>query len=196
MTLIGPNSATSPARLGLGIASLVLAGLLLVGFKAPQDAGLTTRGTAGDPGGTTGGAGGTGTGAGAGTGTGSGTGSTGTAGGTGTSGGASSGSSSPSGGSTSGGSAASGTYDGTVVNTRYGPVEVEITVANRKVTAATAIELPSGGRSGAISGYAAPILSGEAVTVQSAGIDLVSGATYTSEAYAQSLQSALDQAGI
>ena len=88
------------------------------------------------------------------------------------------------------------TFDGTVVSTRYGPVEVEITVSNGKVTAVTAIALPSGGRSGAISDYVAPVLSSEALTAQSANIDIVSGATYTSEAYARSLQSALDQAGI
>ena len=59
-----------------------------------------------------------------------------------------------------------------------------------------AVELPTGGRSGEISAYAEPILASEALTAQSANIDIVSGATYTSEAYTRSLQSALDQAGI
>jgi uncharacterized protein with FMN-binding domain len=117
--------------------------------------------------------------------------SNGTGAGTGTGTGAGSGSGSATFHTTSG----TKTIDGSVVNTRYGPVEVEVTVAGGKVTAVTAIALPSGGRSGAISGYAAPILSSEALTAQSAQIDLVSGATYTSDAYAQSLQSALDQAG-
>jgi hypothetical protein len=52
----------------------------------------------------------------------------------------------------------------------------------------------SGGRSGQISSYAAPILASEALQAQSASIDIVTGATYTSQAYANSLQSALDQA--
>ena len=46
-----------------------------------------------------------------------------------------------------------------------------------------------------INSYAAPMLRQESLTAQSARIDIVSGATYTSEGYAQSLQSALDQAG-
>jgi uncharacterized protein with FMN-binding domain len=57
----------------------------------------------------------------------------------------------------------------------------------------TAVQMPTHGRSGFISQAVAPILQGEAVSAQSANIDTVSGATYTSEAYAQSLQSALDQ---
>ena len=88
------------------------------------------------------------------------------------------------------------TVTGSIVSTRYGDVAVEITVANGRVTAVQAVELPTGGRSGAISAYAGPILASETLTAQSAKIDVVSGATYTSEAYAQSLQSALDKAGI
>ncbi len=83
---------------------------------------------------------------------------------------------------------------GPLESTRYGPVQVEVTIASGKIVAVTAVELPSGGRSGSISMYAAPILAGEAVTAQSAAIDTVSGATYTSRAYATSLQAALDQA--
>jgi uncharacterized protein with FMN-binding domain len=63
-----------------------------------------------------------------------------------------------------------------------------------KITDVTALQLPSQGRSGFISQSVAPILQGEAISAQSASIDTVSGATYTSQAYAQSLQSALDQA--
>jgi len=59
-----------------------------------------------------------------------------------------------------------------------------------------ALELPSGGRSSQISRFVEPILRSEALQAQSANIDGVSGATYTSTAYAQSLQSALDSAGI
>jgi uncharacterized protein with FMN-binding domain len=88
------------------------------------------------------------------------------------------------------------TVTGSVVSTRYGDVEVQVTIANGKITAVQAVELPSGGRSGQISASAGPILASEALSAQSANIDIVSGATYTSEAYAQSLQAALDQAGI
>ena len=102
------------------------------------------------------------------------------------------------GGAPSGSGASSGTrtVDGPVVDTRYGPVQVEVTVANGKISSVTAIALPSGGRSGMISSYVEPILSGEALSAQSAQIDLVSGATYTSMGYERSLQAALNQAGI
>lgn len=88
------------------------------------------------------------------------------------------------------------TVTGSLISSRYGPVQVQVTVSNGKVTAITALALPSGGRSGMISQYAAPILTGEALAAQSANIDLVSGATYTSTAYEKSLQAALDKAGI
>ena len=97
---------------------------------------------------------------------------------------------------TGGGSAVSTTVDGPVVDTRYGPVQVEVVVAGGKITDVVALQLPTGRRSGQISQYSAPILHDEAVQAQSAKIDLVSGATYTSDAYAQSLQAAIDQAGL
>jgi uncharacterized protein with FMN-binding domain len=87
-----------------------------------------------------------------------------------------------------------GTLTGPVVSTRFGPVEVQITVQGGKIVDVTALELPSGRRSGQISQAAEPLLRDEALQAQSATIDIVSGATYTSEAYAQSLQAALDQA--
>jgi uncharacterized protein with FMN-binding domain len=95
-----------------------------------------------------------------------------------------------------GGSAASSKVDGPVVDTRYGPVQVELVVANGKISDVVALQLPTGRRSGQISQYSAPILHDEAVQAQSANIDFVSGATYTSDAYTQSLQAAIDQAGI
>ena len=85
---------------------------------------------------------------------------------------------------------------GNVVSTRYGQVEVRITVDNGKITDVQAIKLPTNGNSGQISDYVRPILASEALQAQSANIDIVSGATYTSMGYARSLQSALDQAGI
>ena len=109
-----------------------------------------------------------------------------------------------SGGTTAGGTAANGTTSssgsttatGPEVDTRYGPVQVSVTVVNGQVTDVTALELPSGGRSGQISREAEPILHDEALSAQSASIDGVSGATYTSLAYEQSLQAALDAAGL
>ena len=88
------------------------------------------------------------------------------------------------------------TLTGNVFSSRYGNTQVQVAVANGKITSVTALQLPTGGRSGQISQYVEPILSSEALTAQSARIDIVSGATYTSEAYAQSLQSALDQAAV
>ncbi len=96
----------------------------------------------------------------------------------------------------SGGSAASAKVDGPVVSTRFGPVQVEVVVSSGKVADVVALQLPTGRRSGQISSYAAPILHDEALQAQSASIDTVSGATYTSDAYAHSLQAALDQAGL
>jgi uncharacterized protein with FMN-binding domain len=94
------------------------------------------------------------------------------------------------------GTLADGTVAGPVVDTRFGPVQVQVTVSGGKVTEITALQLPSGGRSGRISEVAEPILHDEALSAQSAQIDTVSGATYTSDAYERSLQAALDQAGI
>ena len=88
------------------------------------------------------------------------------------------------------------TVTGPEVDNEFGPVQVEITVSGGKLVDVVAIQLPSGGRSGRISRAAAPILREEALQAQSANIDTVSGATYTSLAYAQSLQAALDSAGI
>lgn len=85
---------------------------------------------------------------------------------------------------------------GPTVSTRFGPVQVKIEITAGAITDVIALQLPSGGRSGRISNVAEPTLHDEALTAQSASIDGVSGATYTSRAYEQSLQAALDQAGI
>lgn len=93
------------------------------------------------------------------------------------------------------GSAASGTYTGASVMTRWGAVQVEITVADGKITAVEAVEYPQQNpRDRQINASALPVLAQEATQAQSADIDVVSGATVTSEGYIQSLQSALDQA--
>lgn len=87
-----------------------------------------------------------------------------------------------------------GTVTGQLEETRFGPVQVQVTISGGRITEVTALQLPSGGRSGRISSFAEPALRSEALSAQSANIDIVSGATYTSDAYAASLQSALDQA--
>ena len=87
------------------------------------------------------------------------------------------------------------TYDGTAIMTRYGAVQVEITVANGKITKATVIQVPwNDPRDQEINSQAVPVLNDEVVQKQSASIDMVSGATFTSDGYIQSLQSAIDQA--
>jgi uncharacterized protein with FMN-binding domain len=114
----------------------------------------------------------------------------------------SSSSSSPSSGSTSGssGSAKSTgtrTVTGDTVQTRWGPVQVRLTVKNGKITDVTAVSYPQDNpRDQEINSYALPQLRREALAAQSASIDSVSGATYTSDGYKQSLQSALDSAGL
>lgn len=91
--------------------------------------------------------------------------------------------------------AASGTFTGSSVSTIYGPVQVRITVTNQKVVDVQAMALPRDrARSAAISQYSAPMLRTEAIQAQNANIDIVSGATYTSIAYARSLDNALKQA--
>ncbi|HOW01131.1 MAG TPA: FMN-binding protein [Rhodoglobus sp.] len=92
--------------------------------------------------------------------------------------------------------ATDGTYAGSTVNTRFGPVQVQVTIAGGAITDVTALQLTNtDGRSVQISNYASPILAQEVLSSQSAQVSNVGGATYTSQAYLQSLQSALDQAG-
>jgi uncharacterized protein with FMN-binding domain len=89
------------------------------------------------------------------------------------------------------------TVTGAVWPTIYGPVQVKVTVADGKITAATAVEYPlDTPRDQQINSYAIPQLNAEAVAAGSARIDTVSGATYTSQGYIGSLQSALDKAGL
>ncbi|PZH00022.1 FMN-binding protein [Streptomyces sp. NTH33] len=84
---------------------------------------------------------------------------------------------------------------GDVARTQYGNVQVRLTVSDGKVVGAAAVQAPRGGVSGQKSGLAVPRLNRAAVAAGSADIDTVSGATYTSDGYRKSLQSALDQAG-
>ena len=111
------------------------------------------------------------------------------------------GSPSPGGTGDSAGAPAAGGGQGKTVTgkawpTIYGPVQVRITVAGGRVTAASAVAYPvNSPRDEQINAFAIPQLNKEAVAAGSAKIDTVSGATYTSGGYIGSLQSALDQAG-
>ncbi|MER5397066.1 FMN-binding protein [Streptomyces sp. NPDC002599] len=85
---------------------------------------------------------------------------------------------------------------GAVTNTQYGPVQVRLTLEGKKITKAEAVQAPSGGTSSQKTELSVPKLNQEAVAAGNADIDTVSGATYTSEGYKKSLQSALDKAGV
>ncbi|GAA1969954.1 hypothetical protein GCM10009817_07380 [Terrabacter lapilli] len=79
--------------------------------------------------------------------------------------------------------------------TRYGNVQVQITVKDGNITAADVLQVPMSDRHDEmINSMAVPVYNQEAVSAQSAQIDVVSGATYTWQGYTQSLQSAIDQA--
>ncbi|MGZ4269189.1 MAG: FMN-binding protein [Solirubrobacteraceae bacterium] len=89
------------------------------------------------------------------------------------------------------------TVSGSAEANPYGTVQVRIAVKAGKVTDVVAIQLPQNDpRSSEISAYAAPLLRQEALKAQSASIDAISGATYTSAGYQASLQAALSAAGI
>ena len=95
------------------------------------------------------------------------------------------------------GTATTKTILGDSADTRWGPVQVQITVTKGAVTAVTAVVYPqNNGRDVEINAYAIPQLNQEATAARSATIDTVSGATVTSDGYIQSLQSALDKAGL
>jgi major membrane immunogen (membrane-anchored lipoprotein) len=119
--------------------------------------------------------------------------------GSGTTGSGTTGSGTTGSGTTGSGTTGSGTrtVTGSVAQTRWGPVQVAITVANGKITAVDVPQYPAGnGKDQQINAYALPVLKQETLSAQSAGIDMVSGATVTSDGYVRSLQSALDQAGL
>jgi uncharacterized protein with FMN-binding domain len=87
------------------------------------------------------------------------------------------------------------TVIGADVPNQFGDVQVQVTFSGTKIVDVKALQLPSDrARSAQISNFAAPYLRTEALQAQSAQIDLISGATYTSESYAESLQSAIDKA--
>jgi uncharacterized protein with FMN-binding domain len=189
-----------PKRGAFALVMTALAVVLLLGFRTPEDiaaitggdqrAGVTgavgtTGATIHGSAGSSGAAGSSGV-AGTNEGTSGGTGSTGgTAGGAGT-------------GATDGTAQTQArTVTGPVVSTRFGTVQVAVTVEGGQLTDVTALQLPAGDRrSASISSRVEPTLRSQALSAQSANIDGVSGATYTSAAYARSLQAALDSAGL
>ena len=91
----------------------------------------------------------------------------------------------------------SGTFTGNQIDTPYGTMQVAAVITSGKLSNVKVLQQTDvGGRSGQIDASALPVLKSEALSAHSANIDVVSGATYTSQGYAKSLQSALDKAGI
>jgi FMN-binding protein len=89
------------------------------------------------------------------------------------------------------------TVTGGIAQTQWGPVQVQLTLKGSTITDVTMLQYPSGNpQDDQINSYALPILIQDTLDAQSAQIDMVSGATVTSVGYVQSLQSALDQAGL
>ncbi|WP_338090916.1 FMN-binding protein [Planosporangium thailandense] len=85
--------------------------------------------------------------------------------------------------------------NGTVAQTRWGPVQVQVHISGNKITDVKTLQIPNGNnRDYEINSYAVPQLHDEVLQAQSANIDVVSGATVTSDGYIESLQAALDSA--
>ena len=113
---------------------------------------------------------------------------------TGTGGGGAAGSTQPSAPRTS--SAGNRSIVGDAIQTPYGVVQIKLTMSGNKIAQVSYVQLTAfDERSQQINTAAAPILLQETLSAQSANIDSVSGATFTSDGYVQSLQSALDKAG-
>jgi uncharacterized protein with FMN-binding domain len=183
-------------RISFWLLSTVSAVVLLIGFDASQQGTSVTATGPLTSGGTTGGSGSSsanGSGQTSGDGSGS---SNGSGSGSGSSRGSGNGSGSSTGsGNGSGSTTAAKTVTGDVAQTIWGPVQVQLTVKGGTITGVKILQYPNGNpRDVEIAQYALPILMNETTAKQSAQIDMVSGATYTSEGYLQSLQSALDQA--
>jgi uncharacterized protein with FMN-binding domain len=95
---------------------------------------------------------------------------------------------------TAAGRYADGVWTGAPEYTKWGPIQVQATVAGGRVTSVVAVQSPSDRKSANINAQAQPILEREAIAQQDATLDMVSGATYTSRTYTASLQAALDRA--
>jgi len=94
------------------------------------------------------------------------------------------------------GSAQDGTFNGPTEQTPFGPMQVAAVISGGKITDVKVLQRTNqGGRSIQISNQADPMLRSEVLQAQSANVSMIGGATYTSEGYLMSLQSALDKAG-
>jgi uncharacterized protein with FMN-binding domain len=89
---------------------------------------------------------------------------------------------------------ADGTWTGKAVGEPWGPFQVQVVVSGGSIVKVAVVESPSDRRSTRINSQAVPLLTQSVMASQGAGVDAVSGATWTSESYATSLQSALDKA--
>jgi uncharacterized protein with FMN-binding domain len=96
-------------------------------------------------------------------------------------------------GSGSGSGSGTSTVQGAAEETRFGTVQVAVTFTGSKITSVQTLQAPSGrGRDQMLTQYATPLLAKEVIASQSARVDTISGATYTSEGYLASVQSAID----
>ena len=174
---------TLKAQTGTSAVSTMVAGGAGASAAGGATAGAGTSGT-GTVNGSGGSGGTTGTGAASGTGGAGGTGATGNTGGNAPSG------SSPAQGATSG----TQVINGNVANTAYGPVQIQLTLTNHRIVKVTILQQPTAtAHDLQIGQFAFPQLESETFSAQSAKIDAVSGATYSSGGYIQSLQSAIDR---
>lgn len=87
-----------------------------------------------------------------------------------------------------------GTYTGSSVQNPFGTVQVQVTISGGKITSVKVPQYPTGHHSDEINQQAVPTLVNETISAQSSQVDMVSGATFTSQGYTTSLQNALDQA--
>ncbi len=94
-------------------------------------------------------------------------------------------------------SAATRMVTGTVANTPEGPMQVQLVLTGKRITKVNVLQHTDNGQESVqVDSFALPKLTSETLTAQSARIDAVSGATYTSAGYIKSLQSAVDAAGL
>ena len=91
--------------------------------------------------------------------------------------------------------AINGTFTGPSVNVNYGNVQVKITVVNGRITDAVAVKAPTG-KNDRYTNMAVPTLKAQTLKAQSANIQGVSGASYTSYGWFTSLQGAIALAGL
>lgn len=87
-----------------------------------------------------------------------------------------------------------GVWVGTAESTEWGDVQVQVTVSGGDIVDVDALQVPDDRKSSSINDRAVPTLEAQAIAIQGADLDIVSGATYTSRTYASSLQAALDEA--